>query len=87
MGLIPGLTPWVKDPVLPWLCCRPVAAALVPPPSLGTCICCRCSTKKKIKKTRRYTKKTTSTFSHQDIAKENSINTMGYHFTFARMED
>ena len=27
-GLIPGLHQWVKDPTLPWLWCRPAAAAL-----------------------------------------------------------
>ena len=28
-GLIPGLVQWVKDLVLLWLCCRPLAAALI----------------------------------------------------------
>ena len=56
-GLILGLTQWVKDlalcmscgvghrcdsdPVLPWLWCRPAAAALIPP--LGPSIRHRCS--------------------------------------------
>ena len=30
-GLIPGLTQWVKDPVLLWLWCRPVAVAPIRP--------------------------------------------------------
>ena len=30
-GLIPGLTQWVKDPVLLWLWCRPAAAAPIQP--------------------------------------------------------
>ena len=30
-GLIPGLAPWVKDPVLLWLWCRPAAVAPVTP--------------------------------------------------------
>ena len=30
-GLIPGLAQWVKDPVLLWLWCRPVAIALIGP--------------------------------------------------------
>ena len=28
-GSIPGLDQWVKDPVLLWLWCRPVATALI----------------------------------------------------------
>ena len=28
-GLIPGLSQWIKDLVLLWLCCRPAAAALI----------------------------------------------------------
>ena len=28
-GSIPDLTRWVKDPALLWLCCRPLAAALI----------------------------------------------------------
>ena len=31
VGLIPGLAQWVKDPVLLWLWCRPVAAAPIRP--------------------------------------------------------
>ena len=30
-GLTPGLAQRVKDPVLPWLWCRPAAAALIHP--------------------------------------------------------
>ena len=30
-GLIPGLVPWVKDPVLLWLWCRLAAAAAIQP--------------------------------------------------------
>ena len=30
-GLIPGLTQWVKDPVLLWLWCRQAVAALIQP--------------------------------------------------------
>ena len=30
-GLISGLTWWVKDLALLWLCCRPAAAALIQP--------------------------------------------------------
>ena len=30
-GSIPGLTQWVKDPVLLWLWCRLAAAALIRP--------------------------------------------------------
>ena len=29
VGLIPGLTQWVKDPALLWLLCRQEAAALI----------------------------------------------------------
>ena len=29
MGSIPGLTPWVKDPALLWLWCKPAATALI----------------------------------------------------------
>ena len=28
-GLIPGLTQWVKDPSLLWLCCGPATEALI----------------------------------------------------------
>ena len=31
MGSIPGLTQWVKDPVLQWLWHRPAAEALIRP--------------------------------------------------------
>ena len=31
VGSIPGLTQWVKDPVLLWLWCRPAAIALIRP--------------------------------------------------------
>ena len=31
VGLIPGLTPWVKDPALLWLWCRPAAIAPIRP--------------------------------------------------------
>ena len=31
MRSIPGLTQWVKDPVLLWLWCRPAATALIGP--------------------------------------------------------
>ena len=30
-GLTPGLIQWVKDLALLWLCCRPVATALIQP--------------------------------------------------------
>ena len=30
-SLIPGLAQWVKNPALPWLWCRPAAAALIQP--------------------------------------------------------
>ena len=30
-GLIPGLTQWVKDPVLAWLCCRLATVAPIQP--------------------------------------------------------
>ena len=30
-GLIPGLAQWVKEPVLLWLWCRPVATAPIRP--------------------------------------------------------
>ena len=30
-GSIPGLTQWVKEPVLLWLWCRPAATALIGP--------------------------------------------------------
>ena len=62
VGLIPGLTHWVKDPALPlscgvgcrygsdpallWLWCSPAAAALIRSPSLGTSTCHRWGTKK-----------------------------------------
>ena len=29
MDSTPGLPQWVKDPALPWLWCRPAAAALI----------------------------------------------------------
>ena len=35
---IPGLTQWVKDPVLLWQWCRPAAASFNSTPSLGTFI-------------------------------------------------
>ena len=44
-GSIPGLAQWVQDPVLLWLWGRPAAVALIPPPSLGTSMCRRCSPK------------------------------------------
>ena len=31
VGLIPGLTQWVKDPALQWLWRGPAAATLIPP--------------------------------------------------------
>ena len=31
VGSIPGLTEWVKDPVLLWLWCKPAAASLIQP--------------------------------------------------------
>ena len=31
VGLIPGLTQWVKDPALLWLWCRPVVTAPIRP--------------------------------------------------------
>jgi len=50
-GSIPGVAQWVKDPLLLWLWCKPVAAALSDlTPSLGTSICRRCGPKKKKKK-------------------------------------
>lgn len=39
-----------SDPVLPWLWCRPVAAAPIQPSNPGTSICHRCDPKKKKKK-------------------------------------
>ena len=33
VGWIPGLTQWVKDPVLLWLRCRQAAAAWILPPA------------------------------------------------------
>ena len=36
VGLVPGLTQWVKDPTLWWLCCRLAAAAPIQPLALGT---------------------------------------------------
>ena len=30
-GLIPDLAPWVKDPALLWLWCKPAATALIQP--------------------------------------------------------
>ena len=39
-GSIPGLIQWVKDSMLLWLCCRPVATA-DSTPILGTSICHR----------------------------------------------
>ena len=49
-GSIPGLAQWAKDLVLLWLWCRLAAEALIRPPSLGTFISCRCSPRKKRKK-------------------------------------
>ena len=31
VGSVPGLSQWVKDPVLLWLWCRPAAMALIRP--------------------------------------------------------
>ena len=40
-----------SDLALLWLWCRPAATGLIPTPSLGTSICCRCSPKKTNKQT------------------------------------
>ena len=50
MGLIPGLTQWVKDLALLVALEQADGCSSDSPPSLGTSICCRCSPKKKKKK-------------------------------------
>ena len=46
-GSIPGLTQWVKDPVLLWLWHRLAAAASLQPSGLGTSVCHMISPKNK----------------------------------------
>ena len=48
-GSIPGITPWVKDPVLPRAVVLASSFSSDLTPSLGTFICCRFSPKKKKK--------------------------------------
>ena len=43
---IPGLVQRVKDPVLPWLCCRLAAAAPIHPRAWEPPLCCRCGPQK-----------------------------------------
>ena len=50
-GLIPDLARRVKDLVVPWLWCRPAAAA---PSSLGTSVCRRCRLTKEKKKSKTF---------------------------------
>ena len=51
VSLIPGLSQWVNDLALLWLCYRPAVVASIPPnPSLGNSICRGCGPQKKTKK-------------------------------------
>ena len=50
MGLIPGLTQWVKDLALLVALEQAGGRSSDSAPKLGTSICCRCSPKKKKKK-------------------------------------
>ena len=50
-GSIPDLAQWVKDPVLLWLWCRPVATALIQPLAWES----PCAVGEALEKAKRYT--------------------------------
>ena len=66
-GLIPGLTPWVKNLVLLWLWRRLAAAAVIhPPPKISTCL--RYKHEKEKKKKTTTTKKSRAKLSGVHLA-------------------
>ena len=62
VGLVPGLTQWVKDPELLWLWCKAGSCSSNLTPSLGSSICCGRRYGPKKTKTNKQKFKTPQTF-------------------------